>query len=841
MKFGFIAHPTSIPLKRGVKFLDLAERIAREHEHGYRREFWRQRDLVPFSHMDKIVAANGASCSGTISYMPLTAKEMLKHPRRILERIIASIDAMKQSGCDLVGLGGFTAIVGNRGLVAAKRSGIPITSGNSLTAYAGYKDILTAMDALRVAPDNAEVAIVGYPGSICLALARLLLPHGCRLTLVYRGAKSREPALRDLLPAKYHRQITLTNQVAECYQRCRFYVAASSSGSLVEADRLLSGTVTVDIALPEDIIPPTRHRNDIITATGGCVNAAEQVSFGSSIIGLGLSKQLNGCLAETMVLALAGRDERFSIGRELPVAKVQEIGQLAQAHGFAPGRLICGGEPVDMERLYELRRFHGQREKARAPAGVFEAAEGDLHAQTMNRFDKHINPVMRDFFQFHHIDHVFTKAEGVKLTDANGREYLDMVAGYGCLNLGHNPPAVVAAMQEFFAHQRPNFVQYVSVPAQTARLAERLSDVAPGDLERVFFSNSGTEAVEAALKLARAATKRPRLLYLHNSYHGKTLGALSVTGREKHRKPFSPLLDHCDAIAMGDVEALSRALDQGDVAGLIVEPIQGEGGVIVPPHGFLPTAQALCRQHGALFIVDEIQTGLGRTGALFACEHEQLEPDILILAKSLSGGLIPIGATLSSAHVWDRAYGSASRFAIHTSTFGGGNLAATAGLVALETIIGEDLPQRAMDHGQLLYDGLLELAQKYPFLRQVRGKGMMMGIQFESAFRDSIAAYAKEFASRLPGNWTRMYRFLPDEAHHHMNAAIAHMEEALEDMFCMRVVSKLARDHGVLTFVTANSNNVMRIQPPLVIEPAEIAHFLAAMGQVCEDLSTFLD
>lgn len=364
-------------------------------------------------------------------------------------------------------------------------------------------------------------------------------------------------------------------------------------------------------------------------------------------------------------------------------------------------------------------------------------------------------------------------------------------------------------------------------------LAEKLCAIAPGNMGRVFFSNSGAEAVEAALKLARVATRKQRIIYASNSFHGKTLGALSVTGREKHREPYYPLIPGCTQVDFGDITALEKELADGNVAGFIIEPIQGEGGVIIPQDGYLSHAQDLCKRYNALFIVDEIQTGFGRTGKLFACEWENLDPDILVLAKSLSGGLIPIGATLSKAEIWDRAYGTMGKFLLHTSTFGGNNLAASAGLMAVETIINEKLSENAMEVGGYLKEELVKLSQQYPFVSEVRGKGLMLAIKFKNSFEGSIEAVAREIGSRLPGNWLQMYRFMSDQA-------INNMETTFEDLFCVKIVSKLSQEHNILTFMTANHNNVMRIQPPLILTRKEADRFVDAFRAVCEDMSTIL-
>ncbi|WLH89276.1 aminotransferase class III-fold pyridoxal phosphate-dependent enzyme [Pseudomonas sp. FP453] len=831
MKFGFIAHPTSIALQRQVKIIDLLDRTLAEQDRGYQPDLWQPRNLVPFADFGRIVSATGATCEGILHYLPLTAEQMLSQPRSIAARVLDGVNSLKEQGAHLVGLGGFTAIVGNRGLQTQERSGVAVTTGNSLTAYAAYKNVLEAMQRLDVDPADSEVAVVGYPGSIALVIAKLLARHGCRLRLVHRG--SVEQGLESLayLPGEMHTQVRLTAEIESCYDDVRFYVAATSSGGVIDPYRLAPGAVVIDAALPRDVLAFNHDRNDILIVDGGLVSASDAVHFGTENLGLAPKKFLNGCLAETLVLALEGRAEAFSIGRELPEEKVLEIGRIAELHGFSPSPMASYGERLRDEDFQPLRRFH-RRQDVAPPA--------DLRAEALRCFGQHINPVLREFYQFNHIERVFTQGEGCWLTDLDGGRYLDFVAGYGCLNTGHNHPKVNQALQAFLQNQHPTFVQYVSVPLHTSLLAQRLSELAPGDLERVFFSNSGTEAIEAALKLAMAAMRRPRVLYCDNGYHGKTLGALSVTGRDKHRDPFKPLLSRCDSIPFGDLHALESALQQGDVGAFILEPIQGEGGVIFPPAGYLQQVRALCSAHDCVMILDEIQTGLGRTGKLFACEWEGVVPDILVLSKSLSGGAVPIGATLSSAALWDRAYGSIDTFALHTSTFGGGNFASASALATLEVIANEDLAGNAARVGAQLKEALSEAVSGYPFIREVRGQGLMIAIEFEYSYKGGVEAFVREFASRMPGNAAGTYRMLSGKAKRHIDEAISEIEKNFEEMFVLRFVSKLSREHGVLTFVTANNNRVMRIQPPLVLSESEARHFVQAFSAVCKDMSTFL-
>ncbi|VEE14783.1 aminotransferase class III-fold pyridoxal phosphate-dependent enzyme [Ectopseudomonas mendocina] len=836
MKFGFIAHPTSVALKRQVKLLDLFDRNLAEQDRGYSPDIWRWRNLVPFADFGRIVSARGAICEGIVHYMPLTAEEMLAQPRAIAQRVIEGVDSLKALGAQLVGLGGFTAIVGNRGLQTLERTGVPVTTGNSLTAYAAYRNVLEAMQRLEVKPEDSEVAVVGYPGSIALAIARLLGRDGCRLRLIHRGGAEQARQGLEYLPQALHERVRLSNDIEPCYDEVRFYVAATSSGGIIDPYRLAPGSVVVDAALPRDVMLYRRDRRDILIIDGGLVSAGTSLRFGAESMGLAPKKFLNGCLAETLVLGLEGRAEAFSIGRELPENKVLEIGQLAESHGLFPSPMASYGERLTQADFGGLRRFHHPRSQ---PLALEDKPQ--LRSEALRSFGEHINPILREFYAFNHIERVFSHGRGCWLTDLDGGRYLDFVAGYGCLNTGHNHPQINSALQRYLQQEQPTFVQYVSVPLQTSLLAQRLSQLAPGKLQRVFFSNSGTEAVEAALKLALAAMDRSRVLYCDNGYHGKTLGALSITGRDKHRQPFQPLLPRCASIPFGDTEALERALLEGDVGAFILEPIQGEGGVVMPPEGYLKRVRELCSDHDCILILDEIQTGLGRTGKLFACEWEGVEPDILVLSKSLSGGAVPIGATLSRADIWDRAYGNIDSFALHTSTFGGGNLAAASALATLDVIAAEDLAGNAARVGGMLKDALAEAVAGYPFIREIRGRGLMIAIEFQNSFGGGVEAFVREFASRMPGNAAGTYRMMSGKAKRLIREAIDELEKNFEEMFVLRFVTKLSQDHGILTFVTANNNRVMRIQPPLVLSEQEARHFVEAFAAVCKDMSTFLD
>ncbi|MBC7324175.1 MAG: aspartate aminotransferase family protein, partial [Moorella sp. (in: Bacteria)] len=370
--------------------------------------------------------------------------------------------------------------------------------------------------------------------------------------------------------------------------------------------------------------------------------------------------------------------------------------------------------------------------------------------ETRELYRTYVNPGLAAMLALLDFDKAFVRAEGIAVWDRDGRRYLDFLGAYGALNLGHNPPEVLAAVRD--ATGRPNLLQ-ASLNPLAAALAHNLARVTPGDLERVFFCNSGTEAVEGALKLARAATGREKIIYCHNSFHGKSLGSLSVTGREKYRRPFAPLLPGCEAIPYDDLEALEARLAGGEAAAFIVEPIQGEGGVIVPRDGYLKGARELCDRYGSLLIIDEIQTGLGRTGYLFACEHEGVVPDIMCLAKSLGGGVMPIGACIARPRVWDRAYGGMDKALLHTSTFGGNTLAAAVGLAALQSILDQDLPGQAAKKGNFFLERLRQLKGKYPLIKEVRGRGLIIGVEFNQPVSGWLDRITRGKVNELAGEY----------------------------------------------------------------------------------------
>lgn len=360
----------------------------------------------------------------------------------------------------------------------------------------------------------------------------------------------------------------------------------------------------------------------------------------------------------------------------------------------------------------------------------------DITREVTRQYRDYVNPDLARVMRVTGLGTVEDHAQGSYIWDNEGRKFLDMAGGYGVFCLGHSHPKVVAAVQDQLG--RMALSSKVFFCKQQAQLAQELARVTPGDLKFSFFCNSGTEAVEGALKLARLRTGRPVYVATEGAFHGKSTGGLAVSGRPNYRVPFEPLMPEVRRVPFGDAEAMAEVIDD-QVAAVIIEPIQGEGGINVPPDGYLQKVRELCTAKGALLIADEVQTGLGRTGAMFAVNHWGVVPDMITVAKALSGGVIPIGAVIGTADVWQAFKG---RPTIHTSTFGGSPLACAAGLASLRVIEEENLVEKARESGAYLLDGLRLLVAQYPDMcREARGLGLMLGLEFtEEKYAGSVIA-----------------------------------------------------------------------------------------------------
>lgn len=350
-----------------------------------------------------------------------------------------------------------------------------------------------------------------------------------------------------------------------------------------------------------------------------------------------------------------------------------------------------------------------------------------LYDEVVDDYRRYLNPPLARVMKLSGSP-VEVYGEGCTIVDHTGKTYLDFAGGYGVFTLGHRHPRVIAAVRAQLDHMAMSGRTMFN--PLMGRLARRLAELTPGDLALSFFANSGTEAVEGALKLARAATQRATIVSTDAAYHGKTLGALSVSGRDAFREPFAPLLADVRRVPFGDADAL-RAVVDDSVAAVIVEPVQGEGGVNVPPPGYLRAVREVCDAGGALMIADEVQTGLGRCGLLFGCDAEDVVPDVMALAKGLSGGVIPIGAYVARPSVWNAAYAKAPL--LHTSTFGGNELACAAALAALDVLRDEDLVTNARERGAQLLAGARAVMERHPdVIAAVRGAGLLVGVELRS-------------------------------------------------------------------------------------------------------------
>lgn len=423
-------------------------------------------------------------------------------------------------------------------------------------------------------------------------------------------------------------------------------------------------------------------------------------------------------------------------------------------------------------------------------------------------YKSYVNPSWASLQALLEMDVNFVKAENCLVWDEEGNEYLDFVGGFGSLNLGHNHPDVVEALRS--VETSPVMLQS-ALGKFSAVLGHNLAQLAPGELQNCWFCSTGTEAVEGALKLARIYTGKKDLIYCTGGFHGKTMGALSVTGREKYQAPFKPLIPGCYGVPFGDAEALEEALKSCDVAAFIVEPIQGEAGVHLPPPGYFQEVRRLCSTYNALLIMDEIQTGLGRVGDYFACSQEEVVPDILVVAKSLGGGVAPIGGYITTPEIMKKAYGgSLDRGLLLTSTFGGNTLCAAAAVAAIKVLVDEELHLQAAQKGEYFLEKLKGLEQKYEIIKEVRGRGLLIGLEFSSSggLLDYLTA--------------------------------GKMKKLSEDFLSSLVAAELLKTYRILTVFTLNNPNVIRLEPPLTVSYAQLDQVVDSLDRLFSSQKSFL-
>lgn len=431
-----------------------------------------------------------------------------------------------------------------------------------------------------------------------------------------------------------------------------------------------------------------------------------------------------------------------------------------------------------------------------------ESLFGQREAERYALHTRYLNEQMVRVLKTIGFDQAYRRGKGQYLYDRDGHKYLDLLSGWGVFALGRNHPGVRDALKSVLDNDFPNLVQ-MDVSALAGILAERLLRYVP-HLEKVFFANSGTESVESAIKFARAATGNDGIAYCSHAFHGLTYGSLSLNGDQIFRKGFGPLLPACVEVPFNDLVALERALSSRSVAAFIVEPIQGKG-VTMPADDYLSGALALCLKYGTLFIADEIQTGLGRTGRFLACEHWGIEPDIVLLSKSLSGGHVPVGAVLTRKWIFDKVFDRMDRAVVHGSTFAKNDLAMAAGLATLDIIESERLMQNADRLGARLLAAFKGMSGRHELVKEARGKGLMIGIEFGAPR-----------SLKLKASWNLL-------------------ETANSGLFCQLIVIPLLKDHKILTQVAGHGNHTIKLLPPLVITDEDCGWVERAFDSVIAD------
>lgn len=433
---------------------------------------------------------------------------------------------------------------------------------------------------------------------------------------------------------------------------------------------------------------------------------------------------------------------------------------------------------------------------------LLQAHTGQQH----ELYGRHVNPQFVRVLRTIGFDRNYVRAEGPILYDADGKDYLDMLAGYGVFALGRSHKEIRRALHDALELAYPNMVQ-MDAPLAAGLLAERLLSHMPQGVDTVFFTNSGTEANEGAIKFARRATGRNRIVFWDHAFHGLTTGALALNGGSEFRKGFGELIEST-SIPMGDLAALEREIEKGDVAAFVFEPVQGKGVYVADP-AFYPAAQDLCRRHGTLLVCDEVQTGFGRTGKMFAHQHWGLSPDIVTVAKALSGGFVPVGAICYRRCIYDRVFTDMEHCVVHSNTFGRNILAMAAGLATLSVMEEEGTVAHAARMGQLLMDGLRAMSSRYEMLSEVRGMGLMIGIEF-----------GEPRSLKLKTGWKLVHALS-------------------KSLFPQMIVVPLMKEHRILTQVAGHNLDVVKLLPPLVLTEEHVARFLGAFEAVMAECHRF--
>jgi len=422
-------------------------------------------------------------------------------------------------------------------------------------------------------------------------------------------------------------------------------------------------------------------------------------------------------------------------------------------------------------------------------------------------YAEHVNPEWVRLLDLLGMNVRYRSCLGTELHADDGRVFLDFLSGYCVHNTGHNHPAIVDALKRELDQAGPAMLQ--SHVADTAgELAERLTERCGGQLSKAFFCSSGSEGIEAVIKFARATTGRNGIIYARGAFHGLTCGALSLMGSDFWRDGFGPMLPETHEVPFNDAAALAQVLKKERIAAVVLEPVQGEAGMVLPAPGYLAEVQELCHRHGALFVLDEVQTGLGRTGRFLAAQHYGVSPDMIVLAKALSGGLVPVAAVLMTDKIYDAVYGSLRRAIIHTSTFSENGLAMRAGLATLDVLDREQLSERAKVLGGALRRRLRDALAPYEMVNEVRGLGLFNGVVFQPPRKLRLKLGFEAFRAVHPA------------------------------MFGQMVVRRLFHDHRILSQICGNNFMVLKVAPPLVVRQDQLDTYVDAITTVVDALHT---
>ncbi len=417
--------------------------------------------------------------------------------------------------------------------------------------------------------------------------------------------------------------------------------------------------------------------------------------------------------------------------------------------------------------------------------------------------DKYVNKTLSTVLKTIGFDKCYKSAKGAYLYDEDGNEYLDLISGYGVFGMGRNHPVIAKALKDAIDLDLSNMVQ-LDCAQLSGLLGEKLAQLHDNQLTACFFCNSGTEANEGAIKFARAHTKRAKIISMDGGYHGLTYGAMSVTKTPHFQDGFGPFLPETDMIKFGDIQELENKLKQGDVAAFIAEPVIGHG-VNVPPDDFFPKAQELCRKYGTIFIMDEVQTGFGRTGKMFAYQHWNLEPDIVTMAKALSGGYVPCGAFITTREIHQSVFSPLDNCVKHSTTFGRNNLAMVCALATIHVLQSEDMIENCAKMGKYLIEKLNALKEKHSYIKEVRGLGLMIAIEFQEP---------KGLLQKA--SWKAL-------------------KAANDSLFTQMIVTSLMDNYRIITQVTSHEIHAVKLLPPFIITEAEADKFVKAFDETLSE------